>query len=160
MGVMTYWIKIGRLALKESAALVGFGNAERAIVTIALQAAIAILIYLVLGMTALRDNATVRVATAVAPMAVFPLIFVWKLLAIPSQLYKEQLSEAEREQHTHLVYLANMYVNEENPENAATINYGLLNPPEEWVNGRLAAYGFDWRVRLKPGAKVEFYPRD
>jgi len=152
-----YWRKVIKIAFKRAAELVGFGSAERAVITVALQTAIALLIYLLLGATELRDNAGVRLITAVAPLAVFPMIFLWKMLAVPAALHKEQLSEEDRERRMQLLYLANMYVNEVKTPDAAAINNGLLNPPEDWVNGRLEAYGFNWRARFSPGAKVEFY---
>lgn len=153
-----YWWKIFKLAGKQAAELVGFGSAERALVTLGLQLAIAILIYLFLGTTEFRDNAEIRIVTAMAPLAVLPLIFVWKMLAVPAQLHKEQMTEEERHRSIQIMYLANMYVNENelDPPDAAAINNGLIYPPEAWVNQRLEQYGYDWRVSFGPGGKVDF----
>lgn len=157
MGILSYWWMVCKIALHEAAQLVGFGSAERGLVTVALQAAIAGLIYLLLGATALHDNMGMRVVTALAPLAVLPVLFMWKMLSVPSELHKKQLSDEDRERTVQLMYLANMYVNEEHPADAAAINNGLINPPEEWVNGRLEQYGHDWRVRFLPAGKAEFY---
>lgn len=153
-----YWWKIFKLAGKQAVELVGFGNAERAVVTLGLQLAIVLLIYLLLGTTALHDNAGTRIATAMAPLAILPLIFIWKLLSVPAQLHKEQMTEEEQHRSIQIMYLANMYVNEENPPDAAAINNGLIHPPAEWVNQRLEQYGYDWRVSFGPGGKVDFLP--
>jgi len=152
-----YWWKVCKLAGKQAAELVGFGSAERAVVTVALQAAIALLIYLLLGTTELHDNAGMRIVTATAPLAVLPFIFLWKLIAVPAQLHKEQATEKDRERSISVMYLANMYVNEVKPPDAVAINNGLLHPPEDWVNQRLEQYGHDWRVTLLPGGKMVFY---
>lgn len=152
-----YWWKVCKLAGKQAAELVGFGSAERAVVTVALQAAIALLIYLLLGTTELHDNAGMRIVTAAAPLAVLPFIFLWKLLAVPPQLHKEQATEEERKRSLDVMYLASMYVNEVRPPDAAAISNGLVHPPEDWVNERLKQYGYDWRVTLLPEGKMEFY---
>jgi hypothetical protein len=152
-----YWWKIFKLAGKQAAELVGFGSAERAVVTVALQATIALLIYLLLGTTELHDNMGTRIATAVAPLSVLPFILLWKLFSVPAQLHKEQMTEEERDRHMKVMYLANMYVNEVPTPDAKAINNGLLNPPEDWVNNRLKQYGHEWRVTFLSGGKMEFY---
>jgi hypothetical protein len=116
------------------------------VVTVALQATIALLIYLLLGNTDLHDDMVTRIATAVAPLSVLPLIFFWKLLAVPAELHKEQMSDQERERCVKVMYLANIYVNEVHTPDAKAINSGLINPPQDWVNNRLEQYGYNWRV--------------
>ena len=138
--------------------MVGFGSAERAVVTIGLQAAIAALIYLLLGETALRDNADVRLATALAPLAVFPLLLIWKMVSVPADIYREQRREEDHERIARVFYLSQLYLKEEHPApNHRLIEHDLAYPPEEWLNRKLADLEFPWRVRVKPGAKFETY---
>lgn len=138
--------------------MVGFGSAERAVVTVGLQAAIAALIYLLLGTTALRGNADVRLATALAPLAVFPLLFIWKMITVPAAVYREQCREEDQERISRVFYLSQLYLKEEHPApNYNLISYDLALPPEDWINRKLADLEFPWRVRVKPGAKFETY---
>lgn len=155
-----YWWKVCKRAFREAAELVGFGSAERAVVTIALQGAIAFLIYLLLGETELHDNTGVRLATALAPLAVFPLLFLWKLVAVPAAIYQKQRLDEDAVRHGHIFYLSDLYVREELPENADLIRRYLAYPPAEWLNAKLEELGFDWRVEIHPGAKYTTHDVD
>jgi hypothetical protein len=157
---MAYWGKVAARAFKEAAELVGFGSAERAVVTVALQAAIAVLIYLLLGDTELHDNTGVRLATALAPLAVFPLLFVWKMLTVPPALHEQQRREEDWERDSHVWYLCQKYVKEERPENAYYIEHRFAFPPADWINARLEELEFKWRVKIHPGAKFTTYELD
>ena len=67
----------------------GIGTVERVLIVLFTQAIITALIYIGLGETALRDAAFVRFATAAAPFALLPILFLFRFPAVPPKMEAE-----------------------------------------------------------------------
>ena len=104
------------------------------------------MLYLALGETGVDPE--VRLASAFAPLLLFPTVFLWKMVTVPASIHAEQRREESQERMGQVFYLSQIYVNEENPPDGELILYNLALPPEEWMNQRLEQLGFLWRVRV------------
>jgi hypothetical protein len=95
----------------------------------------------------------VRLASAFAPFLLLPLVFIWKLISVPASIYREQRKEEDQERVGQIWYLAQMYVEQVQPENAYYIQHGLALPPQDWMNQKLEELDFKWRYRFVQGTQ-------
>lgn len=157
LGDMAYWGKVAKRAGREAASLVGLGSAERVVVVLTLQAVVSLLIYIGLGETTLEETIGTRLAVALSPFAVWPVAFLYKLLSVPAAMHAEHRVEEDTERRANILYLTQIYLKEEKPDNAELIRLYLAYPPAEWLNPKLEELGFAWRVEVHPGARITTY---
>lgn len=146
--MLAYWIKVAKRAAKEAFAAI-FTSPEKAVISLLLQLIAGLLLYIVLGQAEVK--AEVRLLAAFAPLLAWPLMFLWKLIAVPASIYDEQRAEEENERKSQFFYICDVYVNEAHPANGELIRRGLALPPQEWANAKLEELNFPWRVRYTKG---------
>ena len=139
----------------------GIGTVERVLIVLFTQAIITALIYIGLGETALRDAAFVRFATAAAPFALLPILFLFRFPAVPPKMEAEWQRwkddhdlETERKRWGLLFQINQLYC-EENPDCPREIHLNLVWPPIDYLNAKLREYGEPWRVTATRGPNFE-----
>lgn len=160
---MAYWGRVAKRAWREAMQGAGLATAERMIIVLCTQAIVAALIYIGLGETALREAAFMRIATAAAPFAILPLLFIYSFPTIPPKIEREWEEwkaknevENQRERWGLLFQITNQYVDETGVRSAAMKN-GLEWPPVDYLNTKLEEFGESWRVLRTHGPKFETY---
>ena len=160
---MGYWGKVARRAFAEARAEVRFDKPVRIVTSIVTPLVAGAVVWYFSGSLAWTGIVTVGLLLLVGVC-----VFIERVVSVPAAMASEQAAaldevrdqlkkEVDQERWGHVFYLTDIYVNEVKPPNAETISRGLEHPPEDWVNDRLDKLGFDWRVRFRPGAKVETY---
>lgn len=159
---MGYWGRVTRRAWREAKKGAGIGTFDRTIALIFTQSIIAVLIYIGLGETAVRDDLATRIATAVAPFAFLPLFFLLKLPTVPPVLereweqWKTANDEQKRQTRAGLLWQIKCVYGKENPDaHTAAMAYNLEWPPIEYLNAKLEEYGEPWRVTATKGPNFE-----
>jgi hypothetical protein len=76
-------------AWAEAAKALNIETAERVIVALLIQAVIAVMIFAAFGAAAPASSLWLRIFTAAAPFALFPLMFAWKWVALPAALSRQ-----------------------------------------------------------------------
>jgi hypothetical protein len=145
-----YWRKVAKRAGKEAFVAI-FTSPEKAVISLLLQLIAGLLIFIALGQAEVKVE--VRVLAAFAPLLAWPMMFLWKLIAVPAAIYGEQRAEEDNERKGQFFYLCDLYVNEVAPDNGNLIHRGLALPPQDWVNWKLEELGFSWRVRYTQGVQ-------
>lgn len=154
---MGYWGTVTKRAFVLAAKDAKVDSVSGAVISFAAQTVIAVGLLFAVGLT---DAAIwVRVFTFCAPYALFPLIFLVRLIQTPATLHSEQeqligqlrvtTSQAEKRQKI-IDALSAIYLNEmgraDRNFDGDPIMYGLDLPPAEWINAKLAERGEAWSV--------------
>jgi len=86
--VRSYWSRVGRLALQESLRALSLDSIERAALRI-IAAAIGVVAVWLSTKGGTTGELLLRIAGTVAILALFPLVYLWKLIATPAKMDKE-----------------------------------------------------------------------
>jgi hypothetical protein len=145
-----YWAKVAKRAAKEAGVAV-FTSPERAVISVLLQLIAGAALFIAAGSAG--ADPTAKIIAAVSPFALYPIMFLWKMISVPALIHEAQRKEDSNERVAHVMYLSMIYNQEVKPPNEQLIHYGLAFPPEEWMNQKLEELGFQWRFRHIQGAQ-------
>lgn len=83
------WKDVHGRVWTEAAKAAGLDTRVKVVMAFVGQAVTALLIWLLLGETALAQGSPARVLAAVAPFLMFPILYLWKLATVPVAQYGE-----------------------------------------------------------------------
>ena len=89
-----YWGKVAKRAANEAAVAV-FTSRERGVISFLLQIVVGLLLYLALGEAGVDPE--VRIASAFAPLLLYPVVFLGKMFSVPAAIYEGQRREEDDE---------------------------------------------------------------
>ena len=86
---MAYWGRVAKRAWKDAREGANLATFEKMAILVFTQFLIGLLIYILLGETALHDQIWTRLATAAAPFGLLPILFLLRLPMTPPKLDRE-----------------------------------------------------------------------
>jgi hypothetical protein len=93
---MSYWRDVARHAWKGAAKAAKIETKEAITVHVIIQIIAGIVLWFALGPSGLESNLWGRAAAAVAPLLLFPLLFLWKFPTAPAALAKSAAEDRQR----------------------------------------------------------------